>query len=393
MDGSGRSERGRTKLLVFADDWGRHPSSCQHLVKHLPAHVDVVWVDTIGSRLPSFDTYTLRRGAQKLRDWIRSSTQAMDGVSVVRPLMWPSFGSSRARRVNQYLLGRALAGPLAGHRWSAVSTTPLVVDLIDTDLPIDRWTYYCVDDLAQWPGLDSGTLAELESEFVESVDAIVASSQVLVDRMSRSGSAATLLTHGVDVDSWAGDRAQLAKVGSDPLQDIRPPIVTFWGVVDRRLDLELVEATAAVLDGGSIVFVGPENDPDRRLREIDGVSLVGPVSSDALPGIAASSAVLVIPYETGTATKAIQPLKLKEYLATGRPVVTTDLPSVDEWSDCCDVVPASQEEFAARVLERLDTDTPATQLMARERLRHEAWESKAEVFADVVFESGPDHGR
>jgi len=51
-------------VLVFADDWGRHPSSCQHLVGHLLDRYQVLWINTIGTRQPRLDFATLTRGLE-----------------------------------------------------------------------------------------------------------------------------------------------------------------------------------------------------------------------------------------------------------------------------------------------------------------------------------------
>src|SRR4051794_39255387 len=61
-------------LLIFADDWGRHPSSCQHLARHLLSRHRIAWVNTIGTRTPRFDWATLRRGLEKVGQWTRSAT-------------------------------------------------------------------------------------------------------------------------------------------------------------------------------------------------------------------------------------------------------------------------------------------------------------------------------
>src|SRR5438477_615688 len=82
---------------------------------------------------------------------------------------------------------------------------------------------------------------------------------------------------------------------------------------------------------------------------------------------ARSAAVLVMPFVRSAATCASQPLKLKEYLATGRPVVACDLPSTRAWQDALDVA-ASPEEFAAAVVARLRTGLPESQRLARLRL-------------------------
>src|SRR5437899_2971422 len=55
-------------LLVFADDWGRHPSSCQHLVKRLRGDYRILWVNSIGTRQVKADSLTVRRAVEKLKN-------------------------------------------------------------------------------------------------------------------------------------------------------------------------------------------------------------------------------------------------------------------------------------------------------------------------------------
>ena len=75
----------------------------------------------------------------------------------------------------------------------------------------------------------------------------------------------------------------------------------------------------------------------------------------------------------------MQPLKLKEYLATGKPAVVRRLPATEPWADCADVVDTA-EEFAAAILERLRTGLPDDQRGARQRLDGESWAAKAAQF-------------
>jgi hypothetical protein len=75
-------------------------------------------------------------------------------------------------------------------------------------------------------------------------------------------------------------------------------------------------------------------------------------------------------------TRAMQPLKMKEYMATGKPVVVSSLPSVTEWDDCLDIA-LSPMEFANVVMHRLETELPEDQRFARTRLDSEGWRAKA----------------
>src|SRR5690606_8294377 len=99
------------------------------------------------------------------------------------------------------------------------------------------------------------------------------------------------------------------------------------------------------------------------------------------------AAVLVMPYADLPVTRAMQPLKLKEYLATGKPVVARDLPAAREWGDCLDTA-ADAATFARRVCERLAGGLPEAQRLARRRLARESWARKAEQFERLLGGGG-----
>src|SRR4051812_31517520 len=96
--------------LVFSDDWGRHPSSCQHLVGRLLPDRPVTWVNMIGPRRPSLDWATARRGLEKLGQWLRPTPFAAvpENLTVISPKLWPGFGGPWERRFNRGWLTRQL---------------------------------------------------------------------------------------------------------------------------------------------------------------------------------------------------------------------------------------------------------------------------------------------
>ena len=160
---------------------------------------------------------------------------------------------------------------------------------------------------------------------------------------------------------------------------LEPPFVLFWGVIDRRMDLAYVRHLCEHLTRGTVVLVGPQEDPDPVLKTFPRLAVRPPVPFARLPNLAAAAAVLVMPYADLPATRAMQPLKLKEYLATGRPAVVRRLPSTIEWADAADVCD-TPEAFTAAVKVRCESGLPAEQATARERLSAEGWAAKAEAF-------------
>jgi glycosyltransferase involved in cell wall biosynthesis len=220
----------------------------------------------------------------------------------------------------------------------------------------------------------------METDLVRRADVLIAVSEVLQAKLARMGRSAHLLTHGVDLQYWTetGDAVALPQ-----LAGLEPPFVVFWGVIDQRLDVAWVRRLAADLQHGTLVFAGPVNDPDPGLFSLGRVAGIGSLPFEHLPALARRASVLIMPYADMPVTRAIQPLKLKEYLATGKPVVVRNLPANRPWADCLDLADNS-EQFSAAVRLRLAEGLPDDQRAARFRLSAESWQDKARAFAGML---------
>jgi glycosyltransferase involved in cell wall biosynthesis len=265
-------------------------------------------------------------------------------------------------------------------------------------LPVRRWGYYCTDDLSVWPGLDGTTIRAMEERLIERADVLIAVSSVLRDQIGRLRQPVHLLTHGVELRHWnrgqpptsdedsPGFRRETSPTDQtdrddlplriDSLEGLERPLIVFWGVIDRRMDVAFLERLAHDLTCGTILLVGPESDPDPALDGLPRVVRHAAMPFERLPHLAGAARVLIMPYADLPATRAMEPLKLKEYLATGRPVVVRDLPANRTWADAVDLV-GTPETFSQAVRERLTTGVPEPQRRARGRLVDESWQGKA----------------
>lgn len=374
-----------TRLIVFADDWGRHPSSCQHLVRVLLERHPVTWVNTIGMRRPGRSHADLAKIAQRIGQWTNprvssnGDVAATRNLTVLTPFMWPGFNYGWERTLNAALVGRALGTPRNGERRVVLTTLPITAALLDK-LHAAATIYYCVDDVSAWPGINGDVMTALEADLLQRCDRVIATSAVLQQQLAARGREVDLLTHGVDVALWNGAVAQTTPRWTTPgwAQGLRRPIALFWGLIDHRLDLDWLRALqdGRIGTGGSLVLAGPIQDPDPALRALDRVVMLGPVPYESLPQLAALADVLVMPYGDSAATRAMYPLKWNEYLMTRKPVIARNLPATCGWADAADLV-ESADAFARIAAQRAGTAAPEAQLRARQRVRELAWARKA----------------
>ena len=379
----------KTLLLVFSDDWGRHPSSCQHLIKRLLDRYDVVWVNTIGTRALKLNWITIRRAFEKAVSWIKTSKgrgatpsdySGCNNPVVLNPKMLPSFGGKTRRRINKSLLVKQIVPELEKHDGQVIgiTTVPYISDLIG-ELPVDRWVYYCVDDWSCWPEMDAKPLRDMESELIEKCDAIICVSRALQSRIAQqTGRTSMLLQHGFDEQFLRRPRSKRL------LKQYPGRKILYWGLIDQRLDAEIVTACAKAFPKDSFIFVGPTANPAKELFAPNNVYSHGVVEYNQLPALAMESNVLIMPYADTEVTRQIQPLKMLEYLAVEKPIIARNLPSTSEWSDCLDVAD-TPEEFVALLKQRLAKGSTSAQRRARKRVEEHSWENKAEEFEKMFL--------
>ena len=228
---------------------------------------------------------------------------------------------------------------------------------------------------------------------IQRADSLVAVSETLQGMIAQEGRSASLLRHGVDVDFWTSSRMGFQTRHDENCADLdvsgspsclaNGPTVVFWGVIDRRIDTASLVRLSQDFDNGRIVLIGPQQDPDPAILAVSNIKILPAQPLNALPAIAQQADVLIMPYADLPVTRAMQPLKLKEYLATGKPVVVNRLPSTEAWCDCLDVA-ESPQQFSRLVRERINRGIPASQVSARTRLQHESWKSKAEQLEQIL---------
>lgn len=376
-------------IIVFANEWGRHPSSCQHLMTQLLEANRILWVNTIGMRRPKLSLYDIKRAAGKILSWVKPKTanpvEIPKHLNVISPLMIPYNDIAPIRRINRQNVISAVhatSRELGFRDPILVTAVPLVADYVG-DLGESLCVYYCMDDYAEWPGAAKEMLQELELDLVRKADVVVAVSDRLVEMKQPLNPATHLLTHGVDVEHFASAQ-QVTE--ADVRINYPSPVLGYYGLIDERTDQSMLADVLAARPDWTMVFIGNARVSLESLERFPNFHHVGPVPYDKLPLYAAGFDVAIIPYILNELSMSINPLKLKEYLATGVPVVSTPLPEavrLNDWIHVADSAETFISSVEAALREPRDTDS----LMRF--LQTEAWSAKAETLSRIISSALP----
>lgn len=186
--------------------------------------------------------------------------------------------------------------------------------------------YDCMDELSAFRGAPA-IMRHYERELFARADVVFTGGQSLFEAKRSHHPRVHLFPSSVDVPHFARARGKVA----DPLDQsaIPHPRVGFFGVVDERMDLDLVSDIAEARPDWQIVMIGPVAKIDPlRLPCHDNVHYLGSKPYAVLPEYLAGWDVAMMPFARNEATRFISPTKTPEYLAAGRPVVSTSITDV-----------------------------------------------------------------
>ena len=197
--------------------------------------------------------------------------------------------------------------------------TPMMLPF-SRHLEPDCTVYDCMDELANFR-FAPPRLLELEAELFERADLVFTGGYSLYEAKRSRHSSVHPFPSSVDIAHFA--RARAIRHENDR------PTLGFYGVLDERFDIDLLGAIADARPDWRFVMVGPvvKIAPDE-LPKRDNIAYPGPATYDQLPGLLAQWDVALMPFAINDATKFISPTKTPEYLAAGRPVVSTPVRDV-----------------------------------------------------------------
>lgn len=387
----GRMIEGRT-ILCFASGYDAPPTSKHHLMHLLAEKNTVIWVNYHASRVPKATSSDLRHLFHKLKQVFVGLQCPRKHLYVITPLVIPLPNSNWARRLNRTLLigqirrvlYRLQAGPVIV--WSFTPDIAYVLGHFHEE----KVLYYCVDDHASFTGYDRNQVLHDEAELCRKADLVVTTSKALQSTKCASNPNTILIPHGVDFEHFATATTQALPVPPE-IAPIPHPRLGFFGLIRDWVDLELLAEVAHRQKDWHFVLIGDSTVDLARYRSIANMHFLGRKPYEQLPAYCRQFDIGLIPFQINDLTRAVNPIKLREYLSAGLPVVSTPLPEVKAFSQTIKIA-STPETFISAVSSSLAED-PSCRRQRSASMASETWSEKLATVCDRLVHIPNEAGK
>jgi glycosyltransferase involved in cell wall biosynthesis len=383
---------GRDIVCISFVSWDEHWGTPQQHMSRLARQNRILFVDQPISPLSLLTGHRRRRDlVDQLRRWRSQSREVRPNVFVAAPpptlpLRYHKLGNS----INAFIMRRWLRRQTTrlGFRdpifWNFLPSFPHIGKAVHPSLSV----YHCVDDFTAIPHWWSpaSVVRAREAECCRESDVVVCTGRKLVSSRRKHNSNTHFVPEGADVDLFATAMSPDTRMPDD-IAALPNKVVGYIGVVDWRLDGELIAMMARRRPDWSFAFVGPVLSGVHAMPEMEAllnVHFFGNRKIEDLPAYVKKMDVCLIPYILNDYTHHIFPLKLYEYMAAGKPIVASDMEEMRPYAGDEMTIAHSREEFLATIDDAIANDTPERARSRQEAARNESWDHRVEQVSAII---------
>lgn len=326
------------------------------------------------------------RVRRKLKSITRGLVRVDPNFFVYSPVTAPVHHWPGARALNRFALTqqvRLTLRRLAMRRPLVWVNIPAACDAA-LALPRCALVYQRTDRYEEHPGVDVEQIKRYDRRLKEHADLTFYSNREFYEEERSQCRRAAYVEHGVEFERFVA-AADQPVVPAD-LRDLPRPIIGYFGGIDEhKFNLPLITRVAEMLADLTFVFVGSASIDTGPLARLPNVHLLGQRDYEVIPNYGAAYDVCILPFNQNRWIAAMNPIKLKEYLALGKPVVATPFGELAAYAGVVHV--AEGPEAFARAVRTALTDTGPERVAARRaRVAAHSWRTKADDVLHILQE-------
>ncbi|AOT71709.1 glycosyltransferase [Geosporobacter ferrireducens] len=387
----------RKVVCISSIDWFPIPTRKQQVMSRLPKDYDILYIEppiTLISPLKD------RSMTFKLTAFLKGTKKVQENITVYCPPPVLPFGNMYPwiNRLNQWwqsifikriMKSHGMQNPLI---WTYM---PNSLDLIKK-LEYQGLIYDCVDEHSEYKGfIHKEALLQMEKALAESCDLVFVTAEGLYESKRSYNDHTYCIPNGVNFELFNSVDQESTPIAQE-IKGLQKPIIGFVGVIQEWIDLKLIYRIANENPTWSILMVGPIGaginvEP---LKSLPNVHFVGGKKPEELPHYIKGFDVCINPFRQSNLTKNVSPLKFYEYLATGKPIVTVDMPAVRTFGDCV-MISENEDAFLENIQRALEENSEILKQKRIEKGRESSWDRKVMDILQIIEETlgGKKHGK
>ena len=376
-------------IICFApnDFWAMNPSCTNHLMDRFTRKNKVLYINPFSSDILGERKNVSRRIGRKVKSIFKCFRKVRKNLYVFSPVFLPLQGNPIIDMVNnialrfQLILACRLAGVSRPIIWVE---NPRAADMLDW-FSAEAIVYHISDLFSKSRYVGNKEKLRRREEIVTGKsDLLFCVSKPLYQLKSACRGNVFYLPHGVDFDLF---RQACAAEPLKELADIPKPIAGYYGTMTANNDIELLLYCARRLPNVSFVFAGQITSGDySELQKLPNVYLLGELPYVKIPRLCAGFNVCMLQWKMTDWIRSCNPLKMMEYMASGKPIVSVPIQEVvDNYSDIISVA-ESKEQFCDAIDSELTNDSPERSNRRIEIARSHSWLSNIEEISERITE-------
>jgi glycosyltransferase involved in cell wall biosynthesis len=372
-------------IIYFGNDWNaENRTSSHHIAARLAKKHPLLYVDCPGLRAPKASGRDVKKLVKKLRQaaalprkvgeqtWHMVLPQFPFRRLPLAPELNRELGALLVRRAARHL---GMERPLL---WFAVPHPGILLGKLGERFSV----YYCIDDYSALPDVDKTQIQAMDRHLTEKANQVFVSAQTLFDAKSGMNPNLVYSPHGVDVEHF-GRAASDSLAVAEPARKLGHPVIGFFGLIEGWIDLELLHFLAKSRPSWTFLLLGRVAVDVSALQKLGNVIFPGPQPYGDLPSWAKAFDVAIYPGGQNEFVRNANPLKIREYLATGKPVVSVSSREVERFRGVVRIA-NTQEEFLHEIDDALANDTAAAREARLKMVSTMSWDARVdEVMARV----------
>lgn len=385
IDTSARNPLMGHAIVYFGNDWyAENRTSSHHIALRLGKRTPLLYVSCPGMRSPNATKRDITRAFNKIGQTGRLPVQIGDTMWTMTLPTIPFPGAPFVPQLNR-VVGAALMRRAIRHlgfgkliSWFTVPHPGRFANSLGERLSV----YYCIDEYAAFPGVNKEAIQALDDYLTKTCGVAFFCTKKFLEERRHLRAESIYSPHGVDADLFAKAMDPDLAVPA-PARGLRRPVIGYFGNVTAWVDVELMAEMARARPDWTFLVVGLALVDVSALRALPNIIMTGPQKYAELPSWAKAFDVCIAPHTTDSLMLNANPLKIREYLATGRPVVSTWLPEIDMFSDVIRLV-HDRAAFLPAIEDALREGPDANRDKRLATVRATSWDARVESILSSV---------